>query len=168
VNLSRKYQKALETILYVANKDQRHYWILKAIYFADKEHLSKYGRQIFDDTYRAMKQGPVPSLAYDIVKFVRGDGWYSFGETDAKSALMIPDKYTVNPTRPADIELLSQTDMECLDNALNLIKDLSFSVVKELSHDDAYNKVNQDEEISIETIISTLNNCNEIADYQSH
>ena len=70
----RKYRKALETVVYLANKDQRQYWVLKAIYLADKENLSKYGRQIFGDRYIAMQLGPVPSLAYVIVKSVREDG----------------------------------------------------------------------------------------------
>ena len=52
----RKYQKALETVVYLANKDIRQYWVLKAIYLADKEHLQHYGRQIFSDRYIAMKQ----------------------------------------------------------------------------------------------------------------
>ena len=33
----RKYRKALETVVYLANKDRRQYWVLKAIYLADKE-----------------------------------------------------------------------------------------------------------------------------------
>lgn len=166
MNLARKYRKALETLVYLANKDHRNYWILKAIYFADKEHLQKYGRQIFDDNYRAMKQGPVPSLAYDIVKFVRGDGWLTFNNPDPRTALEVPDRITVNALREPETGLLSQTEIECLDHAYNQIKDLTFNQLKELSHDKAYCAVDQDEEMSIESIIESLDNSKEVMDYR--
>lgn len=167
VKFNRKYQKALEALVYVTNKDRRNYWILKTIYFADKEHLRRYGRQIFDDNYRAMKQGPVPSLAYDIVKSVRGDGWFTFDDPNPNTALNVPDRYTILPLRAPDKKLLSQTDIECLDYAYDLIKDLSFPELKKLSHDEAYNAVEQDEEMTIENIIATLENSDEVMDYRN-
>jgi uncharacterized phage-associated protein len=164
-HLRRKYLKALETLVYVANKETRLYWALKIIYFANIEHLQRYGRQIFDEGYRAMKQGPVPSLAYDIVKNVRGDGWYEFKNPDPSTAIKTPDRYTILPQRKANIDLLSKTDMECLDYAHDLIKGLSFGQLKEKSHDTAYRAVEQDEEMSIEDIVRTLDNGEEILDY---
>jgi len=166
VNFIRKCRKALETLVYIANKDHRQYWIFKTIYFADKEHLKRYGRQIFEDNYRAMKQGPVPSLAYDIVKNVRGDGWFVFNNPSPKTALSVPDRYTILPLREPDVQLLSQTDIECLDYAYNQIKDLSFQQLKDLSHDGAYKAVDQDEEMTIESIINTLENSDEVMDYR--
>src|SRR5260370_34242127 len=44
------------------------YDILKTIFLADKAHLNKYGRPITFDNYVAMRAGPVPSLAYDLLK----------------------------------------------------------------------------------------------------
>ena len=166
VNLNRKYRKALESLVYIANKDHRQYWILKTIYFADKIHLKRYGRQIFEDSYRAMKQGPVPSLAYDIVKAVRGDGWFVFDKPSPKTALQVPDRYTILPLRGPEAQLLSQSDVECIDYAYNQVKDLSFSELKRLSHDEAYKAVDEDEEMTIESIIGTLANSDEIIDYR--
>lgn len=164
-NNQRNYLKTLETLVYLANKDQRQYWILKTIYLADKEHLRRYGRQISNDSYRAMKQGPVPSLAYDIIKNVRGDGWYVFSNPAPSTALQVPDNRTVLPRREADLSLLSATEIECLDYAYNLIKKLNFGELKELSHDNAYKAVEQDEEMSIENIVMTLDNGIEVLDY---
>lgn len=161
----RKYLKALESLVYLANKDNRNYWILKAIYFADKEHLSKYGTQIFDDSYRAMKQGPVPSLAYDIVKYIRGDGWFVFENPDPSTALRVPDIYTIKPLRKPNLDLLSKSDIECLDNGIEKIKNLNFGQLKDLSHDSAYLSVEQDEEMSLDNIISTLENGKEVRNY---
>src|SRR5258705_2140806 len=61
--------------------------LFKILYFAEQKHLSKYGRPIFGDTYIAMKDGPVPSDIYDILKIIKGDSIYydpSLQETFAK------------------------------------------------------------------------------------
>jgi uncharacterized phage-associated protein len=42
--------------------------LLKACYFADKDHLNRHERPIFGATYRAMPFGPVPIEIYDMVK----------------------------------------------------------------------------------------------------
>jgi hypothetical protein len=42
--------------------------LLKACYFADKDHLNKHERPIFGATYRAMPFGPVPLEIYDMAK----------------------------------------------------------------------------------------------------
>jgi hypothetical protein len=42
--------------------------VLKACYFADKDHLNKHGKPIFGATYRAMKFGPVPLEIYEMAK----------------------------------------------------------------------------------------------------
>lgn len=165
----RKYMKALETLVYLANKDQRQYWVLKAIYLADKEHLQHYGRQLFGDRYIAMKLGPVPSLAYDIVKSVReGAVGYYFPDPKPETALQIvPDNRTVKPAknRKANEDLLSASEVECLNHAYDAIKHLSFEQLRGLTHDAAYDAVEQDDEMSIRDIIETLENGEEVLDY---
>jgi len=46
--------------------------IAKLLYFADKRHLLRYGRPITGDTYFGMENGPVPSMAYDVLKGATG------------------------------------------------------------------------------------------------
>jgi uncharacterized phage-associated protein len=165
-NQYHKYLKALETLIYVASKEQRSYWALKAIYFADKEHLAKYGRQIFGDSYIAMKHGPVPSLAYDIVKDVQGrNSWIQFDDPVPSSVFSAPDNHTLIPQREADKRYLSKTELLCLDNACTFVSSLSFAQLREKSHDKAYLSVEQDEEIPIEKVVETLENGKEVSDY---
>jgi hypothetical protein len=42
--------------------------LLKACYFADKEHLNRHWRPVFGATYRAMAYGPVPLEIYELLK----------------------------------------------------------------------------------------------------
>lgn len=60
-------EKAVEVILYVASRvrDSGFHRVSKILYFADRDHLAMYGRFICGDSYVAMKNGPVPSGAYD-------------------------------------------------------------------------------------------------------
>lgn len=42
--------------------------ILKACYFADKDHLNQHWRPIFGARYKAMRYGPVPLEVYEMLK----------------------------------------------------------------------------------------------------
>jgi hypothetical protein len=161
----KRYRKALEALVYIANLEQRHYWALKALYFADKEHLSRYGRQIYGDTYQAMEKGPVPSLAYDIVKFVRGDGFYLFENPDPSTAIDVPDNRTIAPLRKPDLGQLSKSDIECLDSAYQFVKDLTFGQLKAASHDEAYKTAEENDEIETDNLILSLKDGKEILEY---
>jgi uncharacterized phage-associated protein len=68
-------EKGIESVLYIIENGAQptFHHISKVMYFADKEHLEKYGRFICGDSYVAMKHGPVPSGIYDLLKSVRGD-----------------------------------------------------------------------------------------------
>src|SRR5690606_4362468 len=64
---------ALEAILYLAanSRDATLHRVFKLLYFAEKQHLEKYGRMITGDAYKAMEYGPVPSKSYDLTKMAR-------------------------------------------------------------------------------------------------
>jgi hypothetical protein len=62
-------EKALEALIFVANERPNisFYYIVKILYYADKDHLNRYGRPILGDRYIAMEHGPVPSVVYDML-----------------------------------------------------------------------------------------------------
>ena len=59
----------LQAVYYLSTKlgtiDKLH--AIKYFYFADKYHLMKYSRMITNDTYYAMKMGPVASNVKNIL-----------------------------------------------------------------------------------------------------
>ena len=129
-------EKAIEVFIYVSRHSTNIYNILKIIYFADKEHLGNYGRFIYGDTYIAMENGPVPSFAYDIAKCIRGDGVYSIPEVK-ENDFLIKDQYHISPKRDAKQNCLSDTDIECLNNAIKTYGNMSFSRLRRISHEQA-------------------------------
>lgn len=160
-------EKAIEVIVYLAKQAPIPdiYHILKIIYFADKFHLEKYGRFICGDSYVAMKHGPVPSSTYDIIKYVRGDGCYmTFNEHASRSFEVQPDE-RISPCRSANIDLLSESDLSCLDLAMESVGSLSFDDLKNRSHDSAYESADINDFIAVEKIAETFSEGKLLIDY---
>lgn len=162
-------QKAIEVILYIANNLQipDFHKISKVLYFADKSHLERYGRLICGDSYIAMKHGPVPSGVYDILKTVRGDGLWSdvICEKLDMESFSVHEKKRVVPSRGANTDLLSESDIECLSEAIGKYGTLEFSELTEASHDNAWKSVDQNDVIDIEEIVATLSHSDELLEH---
>jgi len=142
-------QKTHEVILYIAQRvDQPTlHTICKLMYFADKLHLEAYGRFITGNTYIAMEYGPVPSEAYDYLKGVRRAGQ----DDDIEMR-----RYYVVPRRDPDLGQLSESDVECLDEALREYGELSFGQLTDASHDEAWQRTLPNRAISLENIIASM------------
>jgi hypothetical protein len=131
--------KALQTILYLAEKRGRIdlYALVKIVYFADKEHLKRWGRTITGDQHVRMNHGPTPSAVYDMLKSVRGDqDW----PTDLNQSFKFEGCNDVIPLAPPDLDEFSESDLECLDWAFDKYRDKSFGELKEAAHDSAYKR----------------------------
>lgn len=132
-------QKALEVILYLAGKRGKldFYHIAKILFYADKYHLNMYGRPIVGDTYTAMPHGPVPQVVYNILKSDEIE-YQSLedclGTTNDPSPFDVRERYWVYPSRAADINLLSVSDIEALELAYNEHVGKSFRELEKLTH----------------------------------
>jgi hypothetical protein len=163
--------KALEALIYVAERIRDLYGTLKLIYVADKLHLERYGRFIYGEDYSAMEWGPVPSNAYDIAKFVRGDRPHCRNEHARNALRMRGNDFEV--LRPADLSELSETDVRCLDEAIAAHGNKSFEGFKRLTHDAAYNAawrsagVLRSVKIPIESIASQFPNAQDLIQHLS-
>jgi len=146
-------QKAIQAILYVTNRLGKRadmYWVLKALYFSDKCHLHRYGRFIFGDRYVAMRHGPVPSGAYDLMKIARGENPLLHCPEVHKAFSL--DGNRVLPFVDADPDAFSDSDIECLDEGIRECRGLSFGDLKSHSHDPAWEKADENDSITTESI----------------
>ncbi len=156
-------EKAVEALLYIAERSCNIYNALKVLYFADKEHLAGYGRLICGDSYVAMRHGPVPSGVYDLVKYVRGDGSWRI-DIPVNEAFSVQGRNII-PHRKANLDFLSESDIKCLDAAIEQYGHLSFGQLRRLSHDDAYKAADQNDFIPLTAIVKTLPNSDLLLDY---
>ena len=153
-----KKDVALQAILYILNslggKSDMHK-ICKILYFADQLHLSAYSRSITGDVYIAMQFGPVPSKIDDIFKAVRGDSYFSDSEfaEELKSNFHFTNKYMICADKPADMDYLSESDIECLDASIAKCKHKSFGELTELSHGLAWQNTQRDRVMSVKDIL---------------
>lgn len=135
-------RKAIAAIGYlVAETGASMYTVMKMMYLADKLHLEKYGQFISGDTYAAMKQGPVPSCTYDLIKHVRGEPQSIPGADLASQFLRYGSNHSIVLLQDPQTDELSESDHECLSKVAELHNRFGQWAVRDMSHDDAWRKV---------------------------
>lgn len=166
-------EKALEAILYVASKAPIPdlYHVGKLMYFADRKHLEKYGRLITGDCYKAMKNGPVASGAYDLLKIARGDPGQrcpaGCSSEHVKHSLFVASggDHKVTIKRSFDPNFLSKSDINCLDEAIEQYGKLTFGELNDLSHDEVWKSASRNDDIPLEVMARHSANGEELLEY---
>lgn len=145
VRLTEDTGKILAAITFVITKAcergsrPTQYDIVKSLFIADRAHLNKWGRPITFDNYVAMKHGPVPSLAYDLLKHnqavLRQRGidslpWRSERGEGGKI-------YFNDPKRFDFAEVLTDSETGALEAGVSTVRELGFGRVRKLTHEDA-------------------------------
>jgi len=109
--------------------------LVKLTYLADKCHLLRYGRTITNDEYWAMPYGPVGSVVKDILGF---DPEFLSNEYEyATKMLKKSGDYTFQAAIECnrdDLDLLSDTDIECLDFVIEKFGDFSKKSLIDYTH----------------------------------
>lgn len=123
--------KAINSILFVISKlgvekSDKHK-VFKILYFADQKHLVRYGRPITGDIYIKMDYGPVPSYLKDIA-----DG------NEKKGLIKIEGKFYLSSSYPYSEDEFSESELECLTEAIDENINISFGDLTEKSHDKAW------------------------------
>ncbi|MDQ2822080.1 MAG: Panacea domain-containing protein [Pseudomonadota bacterium] len=162
--------KILEAVVFVASKvqDPTFHKISKMFWFADKLHLQRYGFAVSDDTYHAMNDGPVPSRIYDILKLARSGQGFVVGidSNSIKTAIsVLGDGRTVAIRRPPNLDFLSESEVECLVDAITEHGHKSFGQLSDETHDSAWKSVPRNAAIPFREIVKTLPNAEELESF---
>jgi len=155
--------KAIESILYLVQKvsDADRYGICKLLYLVDKTSLEKYGRFVFGDSYFAMKEGPVPSNAYNLLKEAA---------KEPVDGLKVEGNQVIAERGP-DLDRLSESDIECLDQIIEIYGRVPNWVRRREVHDQAWRQTwkkrrsKKSVEIPIKSIAQMLSDSDELLDY---
>lgn len=128
-------EKAIEVILWFCSQNTNNkvniYNVLKSIFYAEIDHLNKYGRPIIGDNYMAMDYGTVPSLTYDLIKGNK----LALSKHKIKELPFSSDGNYITGTREYNTEHFSKSDLKCLSDAYKLYGKLSFSKLKDVNHE---------------------------------
>ena len=115
--------------------------LFKILYFAQQEHLVKYGKVLVDESFCAVKHGPVPTFTYKALQVAEGKPL----EGDFKeflSDIIINNQKVYSSTAP-DMDYISGANQKCLDDSIAKYKDVDPYDLSILSHDSAWKQANQ-------------------------
>ncbi len=145
------FDKAKNALLYISNSigESGFLKIFKILYFAEKKHLARFGNMIIEERYIAMKNGPVPSKIYDIFKAFRDDETFQKLPKGFASAFELIGNHNIRARHKAELDYLTQSDIECLDISIRENNRLNFAQLSHKSHDLAWNNANENDEINI-------------------
>jgi uncharacterized phage-associated protein len=148
--LNFNVHKAIEVILYFAEKEKivnrmdiDLIKIHKYCYYAEKEHLIRYLKPIFGDTYCALPEGPVPSMVYDILKWCRGDrNEFIAGALRASGIaggipLKVYNGYFVAPLRAPQIGRFSKSELLIMEEVFDKYHAIPSKELSAQSHEEA-------------------------------
>jgi uncharacterized phage-associated protein len=106
--------------------------VCKQLYYADKEHLVKYGRPIIGDHYYCLEHGPIPTHGLDMLRH---------RSNPASNALL--EKYvsvigdSVHPKQLPDRKVFSKSDLAVLDHVIKKYGELSAAALRRKTHAEA-------------------------------
>lgn len=133
--------KALEVILWLSERSGNNidiYHLVKAVFFADKWHIARFGRPILGDNYRAAMWGPLGQVVYNLLQkkpfevlALGGNGELPFS--------VLRGSFRVHADRGPNHDLLSDSDREALEFGWERVREKSFDdLVRETHADPAW------------------------------
>lgn len=157
--------KIKAVVLYVLEKlgtgvDYIH--LFKMMYFAQQSHLVMYGMPLMEDTFKARKHGPVPSLTYKVMRKVEGKNVdMTQGLDDFCSSIDVCEEdghqmiYLKDGVK-CDMDELSVSNIKILDQWIEKLRDIESFDLSDLSHDNAWEKAKSEAERTGEDIAMTM------------
>lgn len=139
--------KTTEALLYICPnlKVKGYYQMMKVLYFADKYHLSHFGRTISKDTYYKLEDGPVPTITYKKIK-----------DRTLIDGNFITESFICTPIREPNMDHLSESDIEALDYAISKYSQKSYGELRKLSHDASWEAAPDFGKIDFDAFILTF------------
>ena len=135
-SLEFDYKKATQSINYLAIREGGQIGklkLIKLIYLADRYHLRRYGRPLVNDSYYAMRHGPVGSAVKDIA---------GFSDFLDKTELSYANQYikagkkknTIVSKDKVDTGVFSESELEALNFAFDEFGSQSPTSLVNLTH----------------------------------
>ncbi|MES2060917.1 MAG: Panacea domain-containing protein [Bacteroidota bacterium] len=132
---SFKFKKAVQALNYFAKKEGGNINYMKAgklVYLADRLHLRRFGRTITNDSYVAMKNGPVPSKTKDIIL---KSAWFEPEILDyVNDFISDSENYIFKSLNDVDVDVFSKTDIKTMDEIYDFYGNKNQFELSEYSH----------------------------------
>jgi len=150
-------EKLVQALAFFASGGVKDLDTLKAaklLYFADRDHLLKYGRPIVGDDYYCMQNGPIPTNALGQIQDVLSPN--PTGDHDP----LFDEHFSVDRTtkyprlvakKGPDLDVFSASDLEVLNHVLKEYGQQSSWKLRDLTHMDECVRLADEERLSRHT-----------------
>ena len=116
--------------------------LFKNMYFSQKEYLVQYGKPLFNDSFRAVKRGPIPSFTY--TAFCSALNNFINSTDDIKnfdSSFVVEEKKNVRyvtANEEPDMDQLAGAEIRIINKVLEHCKGKTPTELSKTSHDEAW------------------------------
>lgn len=144
--INQKFDRdsTITSLLYLISKARGkidYYTLVKLMYFADKKHFHTWAHTITGDIFARMPHGSTGSNTLNLLCAARGDTDYTKGDISfAQHFFRFEPNNIVVALEDPDLDNLSEAEIDTLDTVYEQYGHLTFSKLKKLAHDKAYNK----------------------------
>lgn len=130
--------KAHEIILWLAKRipSADVYRLVKAAYFAEKDHIAKFGRPIIGDDYRAAPYGPLSQVIYGLIKHEPIDLLALGNNGDVQFTVQNEFPFAVEAQREPNLRMFSDSDLKSLEFGASHVEGRSFGQIVDETHSD--------------------------------
>lgn len=121
-------KKAIAAAAYLIQREggaEDMFYLVKELYCADRSALIKWGKSITGDSFASLEKGPIVSEIYDLLKD-NGLEKYQIQWNDVISR----EEFKISLRKQADVSVLSEREMEVLEEARKTIKSIRGSIPK--------------------------------------
>ena len=139
-----KKKKIENVILYILQKfdDGVDYIkLFKILYFAQRDYLSRFGKPIVPETFKARMHGPIPTLTNKVIKNVEEGSYNNFPDLkEFMDSIKVIDQKVFAQKKP-DLDFIAKKEREYLDKWFDYCKDKESYALSDESHDSVYKSV---------------------------
>ena len=160
------HTKRLEILLYVASRVGCISRIHTIIYFANRYHLERYGRFVINDLAVIRNDEIVLLILHNMIDGL-GKQFYHYQEITESLNYHVRQSGArmLTPKRMANLDYLSDSDIECLNEAIGKIKSMSPNDLILFSHDDLFMASYPNKVITLHKMIDHSFNSDELREY---
>ncbi len=153
-----KMRACLLYVLRQLGKETDFIKLFKILYFAQREHLVKYGRGVIGDTFHALRFGPVPSFIYKALQMAQGRLERMPDFDPFLEGIEVSNTSLVSSSVEPDMDELSLSDIACLDKYIEKYRDMNSYKLSNRSHydkawKDAFTRSKDDPEKDVMTVL---------------
>jgi uncharacterized phage-associated protein len=138
----KNINKLIDVLVIFAKNNQQleKFRINKLLYFVDKFHLQKYGRDVMGDVYKKLPKGPIADNTTNLLKAFENNLKYNFINKDIEELIKyfvlkkIDNNYELILKKSSGLSFLSSSEKEIIEDVLQKFGKKSTQELIDITH----------------------------------